>query len=113
VIAEWNINETAAMTEEQNLRNLCRQMEQEYIDWSRSLTYKGFGMVREWPAMGEMGRGTVEGVRVRFLKTRNRTIEVQTPIPNPQTIAIVPVRVGMARVLYAAAGAILDTEMED
>lgn len=107
MIAEWDVNKTAAMTEKQNLHNLCLQMEQEYIDWSRSLTYKGLGLVREWPAIGEMNRCTVDGVRVRFLTTRNRSIEVQTPIPNPLTIAVVPVRQGMACVLYAIASSLL------
>jgi hypothetical protein len=100
--AEWNVNKQSEMSEETNLRNTCRQLEQEYVDWGRKATHGGFRLVREWPAIGELGRYTVNGVRVRFVTTRKRSIQVQTP--EGKTVAECAMKPGLARDLYPIAG---------
>jgi hypothetical protein len=35
MLAIWDVNKTAALSPEANLRNVCRQIEDEYITWSR------------------------------------------------------------------------------
>lgn len=106
--AEWNAQKIADMSEEANLRNRCRQIEQEYVDWSRNATYKGFCISREWPAIGELGRYTVTGVKVRFMTTKKRTIQVQDN--SGKTVCEVPMVKGMAETLYLTAGTIVDSE---
>ncbi len=74
--AEWNINAIAAMTREDNLLNLCRRFEQELADWKRPCTYRGCVINTQWPAIGELGRHTVNGAEVQFQTTRNRQVRV-------------------------------------
>lgn len=106
--AEWNVNKTAEMGHEKNLRNLCRQLEQAYVEWKRDATVGGCVIVHEWPAIGECGRYTAKDVRIRFVTTKNRTIQVQTP--DFRVIGEYNIESGIAQQLYADAGSILDDE---
>ena len=40
-MAVWNIHDIAAMDDETRVRNACRQIEQECIEWNRSLGFGG------------------------------------------------------------------------
>jgi hypothetical protein len=40
-MAVWNIHEIAAMPDEKRVRNACRQIEQEVVEWGRSLGFQG------------------------------------------------------------------------
>ena len=109
--AEWDGNKISTMSEEHNLRNLCRQLEQQYVDWNRDATYDGFRICMEWPAIGELGRYLVDGVRVRFVTTHKRTIEVQLPNGMPvEEFSMVP---GLAEALYVCAGGVITHEPQD
>jgi len=99
--AEWNVNVTAEMAPDENLLNVCRQMEQEYVSRRRNATHGGCCIVREWPAIGELGRYRVDGVRVRFVTTTRRTVEVQTP--DGSILTACPMKPGMADELYSVA----------
>jgi hypothetical protein len=101
-LAIWNVNETAKMPEETNLRNVCRQIEDEYITWGRFVS-EVTGI--QWPAIGELGRYGVEGAVLTFVKHR-RYVDVKDA--ENKVIGTVPVHPGMARELYALAGTIAD-----
>lgn len=104
--AIWNVIETAAMSQEQNLRNLCRQFEQAYVEWKRPATHGGFRLSTQWPAIGELGRYGVAGVRVSFVTTYKREMEVRDA--QGKVIGKVKMLPGMAQELYVLAGTILD-----
>jgi hypothetical protein len=101
-LAIWDVNKTAEMTPEANLRNVCRQLEDEYITWSRFVSLVS-GI--QWPAIGELGRYSTEGVRITFIKHR-RYVDVMDA--DRKQIGRVPVHAGMAVDLYVLAGAALD-----
>ncbi len=109
--AEWNVNTIAEMDEEQNLRNKCRQLEQQYVDWHRDATVNGCRIAHEWPAIGELGRGSVAGWRVKFVTTHRRAIEVIAR--NGNLIATFKMVPGMARNLYVLAGELAIGESTD
>jgi hypothetical protein len=50
--AIWNIHEIAKMSDEQRVRNACRQIEQECVEWRRALGFRGRGTSRgeQWTA---------------------------------------------------------------
>lgn len=98
--AEWNIFQIDAMSPDANLLNRCCQMEQEYVDWKRTATYKGSRLSSDWPFVGEMRRlSASEAPVVRFVTTYRRQVEVQRP--DGFVLGVVPMRVGMADQLYA------------
>ena len=103
--AEWNVNVTAEMTSDENLLNTCQQIEQEYVTWQRHATIGGYAIVREWPSIGELGRYGVDGVRVQFATTRNRTVEVRNRAGS--TIATFQIKAGLAEELYLTARAVV------
>lgn len=89
------------MTPDENLRNMCRQIEQQYVSWRQPATYNGYRIVRDWPAIGELGRYRLHGVQVRFVTTNSRSVEVQSS--NGAVLATYPMKPGLAEKLYAAA----------
>lgn len=101
-LAIWDVNKQATLSREANLRNVCRQIEDEYVTWGRRVTV--ITQV-QWPAIGELGRYTVKGVVVRFIKHR-RSVDVKGI--GTEIIGSAPVRPGMASDLYALAGTIAD-----
>lgn len=106
--AVWDVIETAAMSREANLRNVCRQLEQQYVDWARSATHGRHCLAHEWPAIGELGRGSVAGVVVRFVTTRRRSIVVRDSQGTVHgEVKMLP---GMAEQLYVLAGGIEDSQ---
>lgn len=104
--AEWNVYRIAEMSEEQNLRNLCRQIEQQYVDWNRDATIGGFRICIEWPQFGECNRYTVPDVQVRFVTTHKRTVQVQTP--DRKLVEELGMFPGLAECLYICAGQVID-----
>jgi hypothetical protein len=104
--AIWNVTEIAAMNAETNLRNKCRQLEQEYVEWKRPATYRGFLLSHEWPAIGELGRLRAPGVVVCFVTTKKRTVQVQ--LPDGTVVADCKIKPGLANELYLEAGRIFD-----
>jgi hypothetical protein len=100
--AIWNNEETAVMSEEQNLRNFCHQLEQKYVDWGHQATSKGCRVRHELQAIGELGRYLVDGVLVAFVTTRKREVEVQDACG--KVIGKVKMQAGMAAKLYALVG---------
>lgn len=102
MLAIWDSNKTAALSSEANLRNVCRQIEDEYITWSRFVSLVS-GI--QWPAIGELGRYTREGARVTFIKHR-RYVDVVDA--DRKRIGRVTVHTGMASDLYALAGTAID-----
>lgn len=105
MIAIWNADRTANMTREDNLLNLCRQFEQQYVDWARACHDAGTGYRVQWPAIGELGRYHVAGVEVEFLTTAQRQVLVIDASGQKQ--GIVPIRPGMADQLYRTALAVV------
>ena len=103
--AEWDVNATAAFSREENLLNLCRQLEQAHVDWKNPCTYRGASVCIQWPAIGELGRYKVEGVEVQFIRTQNRQIKVLDAAG--KVYEIVRVQAGMADRLYLVAKTIL------
>ncbi|MCU1301995.1 MAG: hypothetical protein JWQ87_2279, partial [Candidatus Sulfotelmatobacter sp.] len=59
--AEWNAAVITALNAEENLLNTCKQLEQSYVDWRRPATFQGAGIIRQWPAIGELGRLMIAG----------------------------------------------------
>lgn len=107
--AIWNVQETANMSREQNLRNLCRQLEQEYIDWHRSMTYKGYRIKRVWPAIGELDNLLGKKDVVHFITTKKRSIQVcDITGTSYGEVRALP---GMAEELYILAGMIEDNRI--
>ena len=102
MLAIWDVTKTAEMRPEVNLRNQCRMIEDEYITWSR---YQSLVCGIQWPSIGELGRYTVEGTIVTFVKHR-RYVDVLDAAGI--RAGRVPVHTGMARDLYALAGALYD-----
>jgi hypothetical protein len=105
--AEWNVIEISKMNDEQTLRNTCRQLEQQYVDWRRPATYKGSRVSMEFPYIGECGRYTSEGLICRFVTTYRRSIEVQAP--DGKVLGEFKMQPGLAKQLYVCAGQLLDT----
>ena len=104
--AEWNVNRIAEMNEEHNLRNLCRQIECQYVDWNRDATHGGYLLTVEWPQIGELGRYAVKGVQVEFVTTRKRSIQVRTP--EGEVVGEFGMFPGLAEELYLCAGKVID-----
>lgn len=102
----YDCNIIAEMSREQNLRNLCRRLEYEYVTLARRATHGGYCLSVQWPAIGELGRCGVDGVAVKFVTTRKRTILVQDAQGN--THGEVAMLAGMAVRLYELAGEIVD-----
>lgn len=109
--AEWNVNRIAEMSKEQNLRNICRQIETQYVDWNRDATVGGFILCIEWPQLGELNRYLVQDVRIRFVTTHKRTIQVQKP--DRTVVGEFPMNPGLAAELYICAGQSMDEDSLD
>lgn len=106
--AEWNVNVIAEMNAGENLRNTCRQIEQRYVSWRQNATVQGCRIVREWPAIGELGRYRVDGVRICFITTRHRSVEVQDAAGS--ILGMCAIKVGLAEDLYSIAQALIATQ---
>ncbi len=104
MLAIWNCNDIARLGREANLRNTCRQIEDEYVTWGR---YVSQVYQRQWPAIGELGRYSVDGVVLAFVCHR-RYVEVVDA--GHVSIGKVQVHPGMAVELYALAGTLADRE---
>ena len=100
-IGVWDANQQFEMSREVNLRNLCRKIEDEYITFARSPRK----LSQDWPAIGELGRGSVKGVVCTFVCHVHYVI-VQDAMGNKAGTVLR--REGMAVELYKLAGAIED-----
>lgn len=98
MIAEWKNNAISTMSAEENLRNVCNQLEQEYVDWRRPAKVRGCRIARQWPAIGELGRYGVKGVVITFVTTHKRSIIVKDQAGMVR--GEVRMRIGMAETLY-------------
>jgi hypothetical protein len=101
-LAIWNINETAEMSAESNLRNTCKQIEDEYVTWGR---YVSVTCQRQWPMIGELGRYHVPGMVLGFNKHRRYVDVVDS---TNKVMGRVHVKPGMAVELYKLAGTVAD-----
>lgn len=90
------------LSEEANLRNVCRQIEDEYITWGRFVSQV---CEIQWPAIGELGRYTVAGKVLGFIKHRSYVAVIDS---GHNIIGKVGRKPGMARELYALAGTVAD-----
>src|ERR1700694_5273145 len=99
--AEWNVENIAQMGAEENLHNTCLQLEQKYVEWHHPAAHSGCGIVRPWPAIGELGRLTTRGTVLEFVTTRKRSIVVRDAAGIVK--GEVPIKVCMAQALYALA----------
>ena len=88
-MAIWNVIEIGRMTPEHKLRNFCRQLEQQYVEWHRSTTFQGYCISHRCCG-------------VQFVTRRNRHIEVISG--NGEGLGTVPISPGMACKLYVLAG---------
>src|SRR5947207_1888499 len=75
--AEWNSVVVATMTRDENLRNVCRRLEQKYVEWRHRATHRRACIAHSWPAIGELGRLSVKGQVVTFVTTKRRSIQVK------------------------------------
>ena len=101
-LAVWDANAIAELDREANLRNTCRQIEDEYVTWGR---YVSQVYQRQWPMIGELHRYTVDGVVLAFVCHRHYVQVVDT---GHKAIGKVQVHPGMASELYALAGTLAD-----
>jgi hypothetical protein len=104
--AEWNAAVITALNAEENLLNTCKQLEQSYVDWRRPAIFQGAGIIRQWPAIGELGRLMIAGCVIEFVTTRKRSILVQDA--RGLVTGEVPIGAGMAERLYAFAAQIVE-----
>ena len=102
--AEWSGQTIAAMGPEENLRNTCQQLEQQYVEWRHPTTYRGSLVSRQWPAIGELGRLGTSGTVVEFVTTRKRSIAIRDSAGLVR--GEVRMQVGMAQTLYDIASTV-------
>ena len=110
MVAEWNVENIAQMGAEDNLRNACLQLEQEYVEWHHPATHSGCCIVRTWPAIGDLGRLTTRGAVLEFVTTRKRSIVVRDA--SGIVKGEVPMKVCMAQALYALAVTIAENSLK-
>jgi hypothetical protein len=104
--AEWNAAVITALNAENNLLNTCKQLEQSYVNWRRPATFQGAGIIRQWPAIGELGHLMIAGCVIEFVTTRKRSILVQDA--RGLVTGEVTIGAGMAERLYAFAAQIVE-----
>lgn len=104
--AEWNVNKIAEMNHEENLRNTCLQIEEEYVQKKRHATHGGYVISRQWPRLGECNHWIAKDYILAFRTTTKRSIQIV--LPSGEVIAEHPMKPGLANELYLEAGRILD-----